>query len=47
MDIIDIPQPYYYDSKHNYTGLHTEDGDVLNVEIKEVHKRELWHMKNL
>lgn len=29
MDIIDIPQPYYYDSKHNYTGLHTKDGDVI------------------
>lgn len=29
MDIIDIPQPYYYDSKHNYIGLHTKDGDVI------------------
>ena len=29
MDNIDIPQPYYYDSKHNYIGLHTKDGDVI------------------
>ena len=29
MDNIDIPKPYYYDSKNNYIGIHTEDGDVV------------------
>ena len=29
MDNIDIPQPYYYDSKNNYIGIHTEEGDVI------------------
>lgn len=44
MDIIDIPQPYYYDSKHNYIGLHTEDGDVIiykgYLDLYVVHKNE-------
>lgn len=29
MDIIDIPQPYYYNRENNCIGLHTEDGDVI------------------
>lgn len=29
MDNIDIPQPYYYDSKNNYIGIHTEEGNVI------------------
>ena len=29
MDNIDIPKPYFYNSKHNYIGIHTEDGDVI------------------
>lgn len=44
MDIIDIPQPYYYDSKHNYIGLHTKDGDVIiykgYLDLYVVHKNE-------
>ena len=29
MDNIDIPKPYYYDSKNNYIGIHTEEGNVI------------------
>ena len=29
MDIIDIPQPYFYNSKHNYIGIHTNEGDII------------------
>ena len=29
MDNIDIPQPYYYDSKNNCIGIHTEEGNVV------------------
>lgn len=29
MDNIDIPKPYYYDSKNNYIGIHTNEGNVV------------------
>ena len=29
MNNIDIPKPYYYDSKNNYIGIHTEEGNVI------------------